>query len=239
MGEQALFEGQPVLEFAKETDRRNFLRHAGLVGVGATLAAGGLGAAPAFAAGKRPATQTRSQQMTGDIGILNFALTLEYLEADFYARGVRCGILHGREQELVEPIGDHEKQHVAAITATIKDLGGTPVAKPKFDYPFLTFRSSLFFLRQARKFEELGVHAYHGQVTLINSTDVLAAAASIAGVESRHAAILDKLTWHDPFPRPIEKPESKQEVLRQVKPYIDSGSDHGRRSANHSQEEAR
>ncbi|MGH3502530.1 MAG: ferritin-like domain-containing protein [Nocardioidaceae bacterium] len=159
------------------------------------------------------------------MGVLNFALTLEYLEADFYARGLRCGILSGRERALVEPIGDHEVQHVAGLKELIESMGADPVDKPAFRYPFLTFRSSSSFLRQARKFEELGVHAYHGQVPLISDPEVLAAAASIAGVESRHAAILDKLTWNDPFPAPIEKPYKKTRVLSEVDPYIvDAGS---------------
>ncbi|OZM71292.1 twin-arginine translocation pathway signal protein [Amycolatopsis antarctica] len=221
---EELFDGHQVIEFADGTDRRNFLRWAGLVGVGASLAVGsGIGASAAAAA-PRPATGTGTQKSASDIDILNYALTLEYLEADFYTRGIDCGLLRGRELELVTPIRDHEVAHVAGVTEAISMMGGTPVAKPKFTYPRATFVSRLTFLRQASRFEELGVNAYHGQVPLIQSGDVLAAAASIAGVESRHAAILATLNLRQPFPRPIEQPKPMDEVLAEAGKFIDSGN---------------
>ena len=69
-------------------------------------------------------------------------------------------------------------------------------------------------------FEELGVTAYHGQVPLIKNGDLLAAAASIAGVESRHAAVLAQMTAGNPFPAPVEKAASMDTVLAAVKPLI-------------------
>ncbi|MBN6038506.1 ferritin-like domain-containing protein [Amycolatopsis sp. 195334CR] len=220
---EELFDGEPVIEFAAGSDRRDFLRWAGLVGVGATLAVGGgLGAATALAA-PAPAAGNGTQKDASDIGILNYALTLEYLEADFYTRGLEAGLLRGRTLELVNPIRDHEVAHVAGVTEAITMMGGTPVPKPKFKYPRATFLSQVTFLRQASKFEELGVTAYHGQVPLIHSADVLGAAAAIAGVESRHAAILAGLNYRNPFPRPIEANKDKDEVLAEAGKFIDSG----------------
>lgn len=213
MGDPQIFDGKPVLQFSSETNRRSFLKYAGLVGVGASMVAGGVLSAP-YAAANAPAVAK------GDLDILNYALTLEYLESDFYATGLAKGFLSGRELELITPIGDHEKQHVAAVTQTIKSLGGTPVSKPKITYPAGIFDSKDKFLATASMFEELGVTAYHGQVPLIKSGDILGAAASIAGVESRHAAVIATLIGGNPFPNQIEKHVDMATVLAAVKPLI-------------------
>lgn len=222
-GEERIFGGKPVLEFSTSTDRRKFLKMAGLVGFGATFVAGGLlggagvaGASPAnIMRGAAPAAGTE-----GDLEILNYALTLEYLEADFYAQGLAAGKLSGRELELVTPIEDHEKTHVSGLTDTIKSLGGTPATKPKITYPDGTFASRDSFLKTASVFEEVGVTAYHGQVPLIKSVDILAAAASIAGVESRHAAVIATLIGGKPFPSPVEANADMATVLKAVKPFL-------------------
>lgn len=221
MSEHPLFDGKPVVAFGRESDRRTFLRWAGLVGVGAGFVLGGA-ATPAFAQTPTPspAPGADSASGTGDLGILNYALTLEYLEAEFYAQGIMAGVLSGRELELVTPIEAHEKAHVEAIMATVTKLGGTPVAKPTIMFPDGTFASREMFLMTASTFEELGVSAYHGQVPLIASGDVLGAAASIAGVESRHAAVLASLIGGKPVPNAFESPKDMATVLAAAKPFI-------------------
>ena len=217
MSDDKLFGGESVLSFRLESDRRNFLRWAGAVGVGASLVAGGIAEAPlASAAGRVDSAASED----GDLGILNYALTLEYLESDFYTKGVKQGVVSGRELSLVRPIRDHEDAHVQALLATIKKLGGTPVDKPGIKYPSGTFGSRTSFLTTAATFEEVGVTAYHGQVPLIKSGVILGAAASIAGVESRHAAVIHTLIETNPFPAPIEKHRTKSEVLAIVKPFL-------------------
>lgn len=217
MSVEEIFNTQPVVTFDREVDRRNFLRWAGLVGVGATFAAGSVASASAASAAER---ETPFAASKGDLGILNYALTLEYLESTFYNMGVDAGVLKGRDAALVAPIKNHEAMHVAALQNTIKQGGGTPVAKPKIHFPTGTFSTADKFLGTAVQFEELGVVAYHGQVTLIQSVAYLAAAASIAGVESRHAAILEMLTHGKPIPNPIEMHEPMSYVLPKVKPYL-------------------
>jgi hypothetical protein len=215
MGE--IFGGEPVLVFKAEADRRRFFKIAGAVGVGVTyVAMGGLGTPSAAAAEVTSVAPTTG----GDVDILNYALNLEYLESDFYATGLRAGLLSGRELELVTPIGDHEKQHVAAVTSTLKALGATPMAKPKITYPAGSFATRDWFLKTASMLEELGVKAYHGQVPLIKNADILGAAASIAGVESRHAAVIASLMGGQPFPAPIEAHLPMSTVLAAVKPLI-------------------
>jgi len=198
-----------VLVFREEADRRNFLKGAALVGVGGTFVAATSSDPRAFAQGS-----------ASDLEILNYALTLEYLEAEFYTQGIDGGVLSGRELELVTPIRDHEQAHVAAITETVQGMGGTPTAKPMFMFPEGTFTDRTMFLTAASMFEELGVDAYHGQVANIQSGDVLAAAASIAGVESRHAAILADLTGGNPFPAPFEDNKTMEQVLEAAGQFI-------------------
>lgn len=217
MAQERIFGGKPVLQFSTNHDRRNFLKWAGLVGVGATFAAGGLLATPSSA---EAAEIIKASKAGGDVDILNYALTLEYLEADFYAQGLQAGLLTERELELVTPIGDHENQHVTQLTAAVTGMGGTPAAKPKITYPAGVFDSRDSFLTNASMFEELGVTAYHGQVPLISSTEVLGAAASIAGVESRHAAVVAYLLGTEPFPSPTEGAKSMDEVVAAITPLI-------------------
>jgi hypothetical protein len=221
--DKQLFDGAAVVEFRSEHDRRSFLRNALLVGVGATYVASVAGDPRSFLASSDAAgVGSRSGPATNDLDILNYALTLEYLEAGFYELGIAANLLTGRELELVTPIRDHELAHVQAVTDTITGLGGEPVAKPKLKFPPNTFKDRDTFLATASVFEELGVKAYHGQVPLIESGDLLAAAASIAGVESRHAAIVADLTGGDPFPRPIEATLPMKAVLEAAMPYIKS-----------------
>lgn len=204
------FNGHPVIEFNSDRDRRNFIKWAGLLGVGGTLAIlsrKGLAAA---------------QDGDGDIGILNYALTLEYLEADFFGRGLEADLLSGRDLELIETINGHETAHVETLSGAVSDLGGTPAELPTFTYPDETFADRDSFLSTAADFETLAVQAYHGQVTRIGNADLLAAAASIAGTESRHAAVLADLTGRDPFPNPLEEQASESKVLRAARPFIES-----------------
>jgi len=224
--ERQLFDGEPVIEFQNAKDRRQFLKYAGMVGVGGTLALTGVACADDKAkkpVGKKSDDPSEKPSVPqGDIDILNYALTLEFLEADFYKQGVDSGILKGRELDLIKPIADHEAAHVATLSSTISDLGGEPVAKPNFKYPDSTFKDKGDFLKTASTFEELGVKAYHGQVTLIKTPTILGAAASIAGVESRHAAVLAKLLGGNPFPAPVEGTLSMDEVLKAATPFIQS-----------------
>ena len=211
MAKEEIFNGEAVMSFENDQDRRNFLKWAGIVGVGSSLAVAG------FSRGS-----ANAQAEDSDLEILNYALTLEYLEADFYNQGVDGGALSGRELALVTPIRDHEDAHVAALTSTINDLGGTPVKSPKFKYPKGLFTDKAKFLETASVFEELGVTAYHGQVTLIKDPALLGAAAAIAGVESRHAAILADLTGGNPFPAPVEETATMEQVLEAATPFIKS-----------------
>lgn len=207
---EGVFGGKAVLSFREESSRRTFLTGAALVGVGGTFLATTAGSL-AFA-----------QESATDLDILNYALTLEYLEAEFYVQGIDAGLVMNRELELVTPIRDHEQAHVEALVATIGQLGGTPIEEPTFMFPDETFADRESFLTAASMFEELGVTAYHGQVPLIESPEILGAAAAIAGVESRHAAVIADLLGGDPFPAPFEASRTMEEVLELAGQFIAS-----------------
>lgn len=132
---------------------------------------------------------------------LNFALTLEYLEAEFYQMALNASNLipAGAPRNAIQTIADHEAAHVDFLSAAITGAGGTPVPKPSFDFsggqgsnngPFKdAFNNYDLFLAVAQAFEDTGVRAYKGQATnLMSSNDVLTAALRIHSVEARHAA---------------------------------------------------
>jgi rubrerythrin len=141
--------------------------------------------------------QSSSQKI---LDVLNFALTLEYLEAEFYNKGLAAGMLiPSMDRPSFQVIADHENAHVAFLKSTIQALGGTPVMKPMFDFtagngsmngPFAgVFMNYNIYLAVSQTFEDTGVRAYKGQATeLMSSNEILRAALRIHSVEARHAA---------------------------------------------------
>jgi hypothetical protein len=157
---------------------------------------------------------------SGDVDILNFALTLEYLEADFYnVKGKQVG-LSGEAKQYATQFGAEEAAHVSALSAAIRELGGKPVAKPKFVFP-ATSESS--FLKLASVLENTGVGAYNGAGPSLKSKKVLGAAGGIVQVEARHAAAIDLLLGNSPTPNGgFDVPLTKDQVLAKAGPLIKS-----------------
>ncbi|MBS1747848.1 MAG: ferritin-like domain-containing protein [Bacteroidetes bacterium] len=137
-----------------------------------------------------------SQTPTDIISILNFALTLEYLESEFYASALSASslVIPDSEAASFNLIQQQEAAHVNFLTNTITGLGGTPATKPVFDFTGSGTYPTVFnnfgeFLALAQTFEDTGVRAYKGQLTgLIANNSVLMAAMQIQAVEARHAA---------------------------------------------------
>jgi hypothetical protein len=155
----------------------------------------------------------------GDIGILNYALTLEYLEAEFYAKVVAAKLFKGAVGSLVAEYGQQESEHVAAIHETVMKLGGTPAAKPTGKFPIT---SAAAVAKLAYTVENLGASAYLGQAAHITSPTVLAAALAIHTVEARHAATLATLVpgGHVTPTGAFATPADAATVLNAVKPFI-------------------
>jgi hypothetical protein len=163
-------------------------------------------------------SQALAQSGGGDVGILNFALTLEYLEAAFYKKAQGLS-LSGEAKAAASKFGDQEQQHVEAIKGTIKKLGGKPVKAPGVSFPIKDQKS---FLKLAQVFEDTGVSAYNGAAPMIKSVDVLAAAGSIVQIEARHAAAIRLINGVSPSPDAFDKTMTKAQVLAAVKPFVKS-----------------
>lgn len=186
-----------------EANRRQFLRKLG-------VASAGLGALAAVTAG------TANAQAITDVDIVQFALNLEYLEAEFYTMATRgmsiadMGIgvdgsgnpgdtIGGKKVTFIEgsslavsadQIGIDERAHVTLLRNTLMSFSATPVAKPTINLEALStgFESQEAFINLARAFEDVGVSAYGGAAPLIENKDILAAAARILAAEALHTA---------------------------------------------------
>jgi hypothetical protein len=154
----------------------------------------------------------------GDVGILNYALTLEYLETAFYADVVKSGLFKGSDLATIRKFGSEEAEHVAALTAAVKSLGGTPAPEPKTEFPLKSAKS---VLELAGTVENLGAAAYLGQAANIESPEVLASALAIHSVEGRHAAALNTLLGEPITPDgAFAVPADVKTVLKSVEPFI-------------------
>jgi hypothetical protein len=155
---------------------------------------------------------------TSDVDILNFALTLEYLETDFYQSKGKSVKLSGEAKTLAKSFGDEEAEHVAALMKAITGSGGTPVKRPTFSFPV---SDQAGFLKLAYVLENTGVGAYNGAAPAISNKVILAAAGSIVQVEARHAAAIALLTGAKITPDgAFDKPLSMRQVLAKAGPLI-------------------
>jgi hypothetical protein len=154
----------------------------------------------------------------GDVGILNYALTLEYLEAAFYADVIKSGLFKGADLATIRKFGQTEDEHVEALKGFVKSAGAKPAPKPKTEFPLESAKS---VLELAGTVENLGAAAYLGQAPNIKSPSVLAAALSIHSVEGRHAAALNTLLGKSITPDgPFAEPADASTVLKSVEPFI-------------------
>jgi rubrerythrin len=157
------------------------------------LAACGDDKKKATASTAAPATST-GDGVKGDLAILNYALTLEYLEARFYRQVIASGIVKDpKVGSIAKKFGETEQQHVDALKATIVKLGGKPVPAPKTKFQETIAKGLTTVLNTAADVENLGAAAYLGQAGNIKNKEVLAAALAIHSVEARHAAALNQL----------------------------------------------
>jgi hypothetical protein len=154
----------------------------------------------------------------GDVGILNYALTLEYLEAAFYADVVKSGLFKGADLETIRSFGRDEAEHVKALKAAVKGMGAKPAPEPKAEFPLKDAKS---VLELAGTVENLGAAAYLGQAPNIKSPEVLASALAIHSVEGRHAAALNTLLGDSITPDgAFGQPADVKTVLEAVEPFI-------------------
>ena len=200
------------------TSRRKFL-----VGSAALLAGGALMAVPGVA--KAHITN----EGVSDVDIINYALTLERLEATFYRRVLnrfnerefeRANIFDGlgsylrnRTYQNFLRISEHEDTHVQTLVSVIKSLGGTPV--PTVGYSF-GIKNVADAVQTAQLLENTGVKAYDGAITHIESAEYLTAGATIATVEARHLSYLNLLNRQTGFPAAFDDPVAPWQICETV-----------------------
>ncbi len=153
----------------------------------------------------------------GDLAIVNYALTLEYLEAQFYDKAIGSGLFSGQNLSVIKLFGSEEHEHVIALHKVAMSLG-TPAAQPVGKFPL---KDAASVTNLAATVENLGAAAYLGQAGNIQSKEILAAALAIHTVEARHAATLNTVLKQSPTPDgAFAKPMTMAEVLKVVKPFI-------------------
>lgn len=167
-----------------------------------------------------------------DLGIVNYALLLEFLEVRFYEEVVASGLFDGDPfLKTIELIHSNEQEHVDALAATVEQLGGTPVKQPDADFADVIGKGRKAVLRAAATIENLGAAAYLGQAPRIQAPDILALALSIHTVEARHAAAVNKVAGN-PFAvdgKPLTgsipngsfaEPMEREAVVKALEPYL-------------------
>lgn len=211
-----------IKDLAGPQSRRRFLAvGGGSAGLAAFLAACGDDSGTTMSTdsmGSGGGASETAQFGKGDVGILNYALTLEYLETAFYADVVKSGLFKGADLETIRKFGQEEAEHVQALTQAVKQLGGKPAPEPKAEFPLKSAKS---VLELAGTVENLGAAAYLGQAANIKSPEVLASALAIHSVEGRHAAVLNTLLGESITPDgAFAKPADVKTVLKSVEPFI-------------------
>ncbi len=184
---------------------RMSLLQRGLV-AGGTIAVGGV------VIGGLPKLVSAAPSPAQDVKILNFALTLEYLEAEFYTQAVAGGALSGELLKFAKVVKAHEVAHVAFLKGA---LGSKAVAKPTFDFKGTTDDPAKF-QATAIVLEDTGVAAYNGQGANVTKK-VLAAAASVVSVEARHAAWIRDIAGKNPAPAAFDGSKTSAQILSAVK----------------------
>jgi hypothetical protein len=202
-------------EVASDT-RLSFLRKAGIAGGAAVSGGAILGAlAPTAMAGSGRPPGTFGK---GDIGILNYALTLEYLERAFYDQASAAGkVTSPQLKAFLRVVTKDERAHVTFLK---RALGSKAVKSPKFDFKGIPAHEAMF-AATAQVLENTGVHAYLGQAGNIQNPAYLGAAASILTIEARHSGAIGLI--NDPggaaiAPNgPFDTPYTAAKVLAAVK----------------------
>jgi hypothetical protein len=203
-----------IRETAEKAGLNPLTRRGALVTGGAATAVAAFAAVPGSALAS---TRPRATLAASDVAILNYALTLEYLESAFYAEALSQGALTGKLLAFAKVVAAHEATHVTTLKGV---LGSKAVAKPTFDFKGTTTKATTF-AATSLALETTGVAAYLGQGANVKSNAVLGDAVAILAVESRHMAWIADIIGGggkpSPSPLPFSVPLTMAQVLAVVK----------------------
>jgi len=232
--------------------RRDFLGTTAKVGAGGALLSAGMGTAAAGGSGMDEKEDNADdgddgmskEDMGGvdidgdgdidDLDVLNYALTLEHLEAAYYnefleeyseseveSSSVAKVLTRGNDRytvyQKIQAVRDHEEAHVEALTQTIEDLGGEPVEPADYDFGYESIEE---FAALSATIEAVGVSAYAGAAPLISNPDLIPPALAIHSVEARHTSYFNVLNTTNPFPDAFDEPRTMEEVLEIASEFI-------------------
>lgn len=198
--------------------RRGLLAAAGGGALALGLAACGSSSDPQTA--DAGATDAEEPKAGEDLKIVNFALTLEYIEADFYDQVVDGAFLSGEASELAKLIRENEHEHVEALEALARKIGAGPDERPQTQFP-LAGGGARDALRLAARLETLGAAAYLGQAEDIANREVLIALLSIHTIEARHAAGVSRLLgWEFTPDGAFASGRSMEEVKDEIRQFV-------------------
>lgn len=170
------------------------------------LAAAGLAAPRAFG------------DIRDDIRVLQYTLTLEYIESALFRDALKIAALSGEVRRLVTELRDQEVQHVDALRATISEAGGRPNDRPRVDFAG-ALDAEASFLKLANTLQDTAVSAYNGAAPQLENEDFVAAFASYAQIEGRHAALVRVARERSPAPLPLDKASNQQAVQQAIGPF--------------------
>jgi hypothetical protein len=192
-----------------------------------------LRSAAIFGAGTLLTSELSAQSAPTDLTLLNYALTLENLEAAFYTQGLSQfssadfgnstfiqnfgSVIGGDVYAYLSLIRNHEQQHVRTLQSLITGLGGTPAKPCSYNFGYKTADD---FVTVAALLENTGVMAYDGALSQLSSSSLKTAAATIATVEARHASYLNLLTGTSPFPASFDTPATSATILAAAGKFI-------------------
>jgi len=194
--------------------RRNFLRTAAAAGAAAVAA---------------DSASAQDPRVVLDAAVLNFLLRIEYVQAELYREGLSDFTTAARIRQFdafggqptldtLRSFEEQEHAHAEALRALILRLGATPLVS--CNVTFARFATASDMMQTAFAIENMGVSAYLGVVPLLRIPQVQTGVASIASVQSRHAAYVGMLNGQSPAPAPADTPRSREEILGLLGPYI-------------------
>jgi Ferritin-like domain len=196
-----VYAGLALEEFDRDGAVAEATEHAGVGTRGDLLRRAGAGGAVLIAGLVAPG-RAQARSRARDQAILNYALSLEYLQAAFYTEAERLKSLRGPFARQARVVGAHERAHVAAFRAV---LGRHAIKRPRFDFRGVT-EDQAAFRQTAVAFEDLAVAAYKGQLPRISARAYLMSAVQIHSVEARHAAWIRRLAGRLPAPDAFDQP---------------------------------